>query len=192
MLVYLFISCRCYGARTSRRSGNRCSQRRHRYYSGGLPSGAVVAQLQRRRGRLLCVFLRDGDCVRDGVVVLQLPRNARVRVVGVFLLHLSEVVGRALPPRGSRWQCRFSLVISTQALHHARSRRDRDLRRRRAPALFRSAGPAVEARNCTVRERRVGLPRAAQVGHERHGELRPRPLLVPTRKELTVAAMACW
>ena len=57
------------------------------------------------------------------------------------------------------------------------------VRRRRAPALFRSAGPAVEARNCTVRERRVGLPRAAQVGHERHGELRPRPLLVPAREE---------
>merc|ERR1712216_366895 len=31
---------------------------------------------------------------------------------------------------------------ATRALHHAHARRDRDLRRRRAPALFRSAGPA--------------------------------------------------
>ena len=36
------------------------------------------------------------------MVILQFPRNARVRVVGVLLLHLSEVAGRALPPRGSR------------------------------------------------------------------------------------------
>ena len=36
------------------------------------------------------------------MIILQLPRNARVRVVGVLLLDLSEVAGRALPPRGSR------------------------------------------------------------------------------------------
>ena len=52
-----------------------------------------------------------------------------------------------------------------------------------AADMVHPSGPAVAARNCTVRERRVGLPRAAQVGHERHGELRPRPLLVPAREE---------
>ena len=47
------------------------------------------------------MFLCDGDCVRDGVVIFQLPRNARVRVVA-SLLHLSEMAGRALPARRRR------------------------------------------------------------------------------------------
>ena len=105
------------GARFTTRE--RCSQRRHRYYSGDFHH-AAAAQPRRRRGRRLrgillglglCGFLRDGDCVRDGVIILQLPRNARVRVVGMFLLDLSEVAGRALPPR----RCREHAAAATES-----------------------------------------------------------------------------
>ena len=41
------------------------------------PSGAAAAQLQRRRGRRLCVFLRDGDRVRDGVAAIRHLRTLR-------------------------------------------------------------------------------------------------------------------
>ena len=122
------------GARFTTRE--RCSQRRHRYYSGdfhharpprsrGAAEAAASAafcsaqavqdpekiESETPLGLGLCGFLRDGDCVRDGVIILQLPRNARVRVVGMFLLDLSEVAGRALPPR----RCREHAAAATES-----------------------------------------------------------------------------